>query len=99
MSDFTDESTDSSGSSGVSPKVPTLPPLKRMQSEKEGQAGVQSASSPNKTTQEGGSLFPKPLSTHWTRKVSVLSSPSLVSSVLPFLSAFILCCLLLQCPH
>lgn len=57
---FIDESTDSPGSGTVSPKVTTLPPLKRMLSDKEGQTGVQSAGSPNKTTQEGGSLFPQP---------------------------------------
>lgn len=60
---FIDESTDSPGSGTVSPKVTTLPPLKRMLSEKEGQTGVQSAGSPNKTTQEGGSLFPQPFRT------------------------------------
>lgn len=71
LPDFADESTDSPGSSSVSPKVTPLPPLKRMLSEKEGQTGVQSTGSPNKTTQEGGSLFPKPSGTHWTSKVSV----------------------------
>lgn len=54
FSDFADESTDSPGSSSVSPKVTPLPPLKRRLSEKEGLTGVQSAGSPNKTTQEGG---------------------------------------------
>uniref|UniRef100_A0A674N8Z3 Capping protein regulator and myosin 1 linker 1 n=1 Tax=Takifugu rubripes TaxID=31033 RepID=A0A674N8Z3_TAKRU len=58
-------SIDSPSSGCVSPKVTTLPPLKRMLSEKEGQTGVQSAGSPNKTTQDGGSQFPKPLSTSY----------------------------------
>lgn len=62
---FTDESADSpsSGSGSGSPNITTLPPLKRRLSEKEGQTGAQSAGSPNKTTQEGGSLFPKPFHT------------------------------------
>ncbi|TWW79458.1 F-actin-uncapping protein LRRC16A [Takifugu flavidus] len=47
-----DEGADSPSSGCVSPKVTTLPPLKRMLSEKEGQTGVQSAGSPNKTTQD-----------------------------------------------
>lgn len=56
-----------------------------MLSEKEGQTGVQSAGSPNKTTQDGGSQFPKPLSTsYYTSKVSFLSCPSFVSSLLSF---------------
>lgn len=49
---LTDESTDSPNS--VSPRVTALPPtVKRMLSE--GQKGLQSAGSPNKTSQDGES--------------------------------------------
>uniref|UniRef100_A0A674N8B0 Capping protein regulator and myosin 1 linker 1 n=1 Tax=Takifugu rubripes TaxID=31033 RepID=A0A674N8B0_TAKRU len=85
------EGADSPSSGCVSPKVTTLPPLKRMLSEKEGQTGVQSAGSPNKTTQDGGSQFPKPLSTsYYTSKVSffILSFVCLLCSFLFSMSSF-----------